>query len=69
MRKRIRHFRCAYHRNGITGVPFAVIFESAGACAVFNVQELSQGNIAFARGNSWRGDHFEDTLRTLLDQA
>lgn len=26
--------------------------------SVFSVPELAAGNIAFARGNSWRGDHY-----------
>lgn len=46
----------------------AVDFEAdraAGAItvAVFDVDELKAGNIAFAEGNSWRGDHFSDALR------
>jgi len=34
--------------------------------AVFDVNELREGNIAMARGNSWRGDHFEGPIREYL---
>lgn len=40
--------------------------ERNGLCAVYSVAELSGGNIAFANGNSWRGDHYESALRPLL---
>ena len=39
----------------------AIRFEGEGInprCAVLNVPMLVEGNIAFAAGNSWRGDHF-----------
>lgn len=44
----------------------AVLFEERGSCAVLDTDETQQGNIAFARGNSWRGDHFESRLRAAL---
>ena len=71
----------AYHRNGIGGAPFAVIlFEDAGPegsrkvailfdqeahCAVLDVDKLAAGDIAFG-SNSWRGDHFEPSLRKAI---
>lgn len=45
----------------------AVIFPEGDChCAVFDVDELSRGNIAFAQGNSWRGDHFIDELQAHI---
>jgi hypothetical protein len=75
----------AYHRNGICGEGFwAILFQDAdqegtmiasifhgheGHCAVYNVEELHKGNVGFGCGNSWRGDHYEDQLRALVDAA
>ena len=70
----------SHHRNGVGGMGFyAVLFDDAengrmvaslfdepGYCAVYSVEELAKGNIAFARGNSWRGDVYEDALRPLI---
>jgi hypothetical protein len=69
------------HRNGIGGAPFAVvlfddagpegsrkvaiIFEQEGHCAVFDVDKLAKGDIAFG-SNSWRGDCFEQSLRKAI---
>lgn len=72
----------SYHRNGIGGEGFyailfddadegrmvASLFDEPGYCAVYKVEELSKGNIAFAQGNSWRGDVFEQKLRPLLKE-
>ncbi len=68
----------AYHRNGICGAPFYVVlfrgeegrivgilFDRECHCAVFDVDRLHQGNIAFG-SNSWRGDHFEPALRNAI---
>ena len=44
----------------------ASVFDGSGQCAVYDVQELAAGNIAFACGNSWRGDHFEDEIRKAI---
>ncbi len=54
----------------------ASLFESMGEnahplkdgdyCAVYSVEELTKGNVAFAHGNSWRGDRYADALRPLL---
>jgi len=44
----------------------ATIFDTdaraAPRCAVYAIDELMRGNIAFAAGNSWRGDHYADAL-------
>ncbi len=72
----------SFHRNGIGGAGFyailfddkehgrmiASLFDEPGCCAVYNVEELAKGNVAFANGNSWRGDHYESALRTLLKE-
>jgi hypothetical protein len=71
----------AHHRNGICGIPFAVVlftdtgsegsrkvailFEQEGHCAVLDVDKLAQGDIAFG-SNSWRGDRFEQPLRNAI---
>lgn len=71
----------SFHRNGIGGVGFyavlftdtesgkmvASLFDEPGYCAVYSIDELTKGNIAFAQGNSWRGDNFEAELRPLVD--
>lgn len=76
----LKIIEASFHRNGICGVGFwailfddaengrmiASLFDEPRYCAVYSVDELSKGNITFARGNSWRGDQFEDALRPLL---
>ena len=72
------HFE--YHRNGICGNPFwvstfhdddenlnmvAVIFSGECRCAVFDIDKLSKGNIAFG-SNSWRGDWYYNDLQKHL---
>lgn len=68
-----------YHRNGISGAPFhvltfrdpdegrmvGVVFEEPYHVAVFNLDKLAVGNIAFSV-NSWRGDRYEPFLRTAI---
>ncbi len=44
----------------------AIVFEEPGFCAVLDTAETMAGNIQFARGNSWRGDHFEDDCRKWI---
>ena len=39
-----------------------------GLVSVFDVDELAKGNIGFAQGNSWRGDHFEYELVAAIKQ-
>ena len=67
------------HRNGISGAPFhavlfrdpdegvmlGVVFEAEHHVAVFNLDKLALGNIAFGV-NSWRGDRYEPHLRRLI---
>lgn len=47
----------------------ASVFDQAGNCAVYEVAALGEGNIAFAGGNSWRGDEFEPALRAAIKAA
>lgn len=70
-----------YHRNGVCGEPFnvitftsqddnamiATIFESPGHVAVLSLGLLAEGNIRFG-SNSWRGDRYEDELRTAIKE-
>lgn len=69
----------AHHRNGICGAPFypvilrdpdegrmlGVVFETDHHVAVFNLDKLALGNVAFGV-NSWRGDHYEPHLRRAI---
>lgn len=71
----------SWHRNGISGIGFwailfddaergrmvASLFEAEGYCAVYSIKELTENNIAFAKGNSWRGDVYAAALRPLLE--
>lgn len=45
-----------------------IVFEERGNCAVLDANETAKGNIAFANGNSWRGDHFEADLREAIEK-
>jgi hypothetical protein len=79
---KLKIIEASYHRNGIEGMGFyailfndkengkmlAHLFDEEGYCAVTKVKELSKDNIAFACGNSWRGDVFEASLRPLLNK-
>jgi hypothetical protein len=44
----------------------ATVFEEQGDVAVLDTAETMAGNIKFACGNSWRGDHFEAWLRAQI---
>lgn len=44
----------------------ATVFMEPGNLAVLDVGETTAGNIAFAGGNSWRGDDFEQELRVAI---
>jgi hypothetical protein len=44
----------------------ATVFPEQGCVAVLDREQTRRGNIAFARGNSWRGDHFETWLRAQV---
>jgi hypothetical protein len=66
----------AYHRNGVSGAPFhavlfrdpdegrtlGVVFDQEHHVAVFHLDRLARGTIAFGE-NSWRGDRYEPHLR------
>ena len=68
------------HRNGVTGAPFhvlifrgtdedrmlGIVFEKKSHVAIFNLDKLAVGNIAFGV-KSWRGDHYERPLRNAID--
>ena len=71
----------AHHRNSVAGTPFnvvlfkdrgpegsrkvAILFDDPGACAVLDVDKLAAGDIAYG-SNSWRGDHYEESLRQAI---
>jgi hypothetical protein len=71
----------AHHRNGVSGMPFQVaivddategdtklviMFQERGYTAVLSLDKLIQSeDIAFG-SNSWRGDHYEHSLRELM---
>lgn len=44
----------------------ATVFPGAGRVAVLDRDLTADGNVAFAMGNSWRGDWFEPTLRRAI---
>lgn len=68
-----------HHRNGTCGAPFhvlvfrdpdegrmiGIVFEQEYHVAVFNLDKLAIGNIAFGV-NSWRGDRYEPHLRKAV---
>jgi len=76
----LKILEASFHRNGVGGAGFyaiifedkdegrmvASLFDEPGYCAVYNIDELNRGNIAFAGGNSWRGDRYEEILRPML---
>lgn len=47
----------------------ATLFDQPGYCAVLSVDRLETNGVAFANGNSWRGDQFEPRLRKMIDKA
>lgn len=50
------------------GLMLGIVFDGPGQCAVVSVPRLSDPKmgVAFGRGNSWRGDHFEEYLRDAI---
>ncbi|MBY0460511.1 MAG: hypothetical protein K2V38_24615 [Gemmataceae bacterium] len=72
----------ACHRNGVCGAPFhavrfrdpetgpmiGVVFDAPHHVAVFQLDRLAQGVIAFGE-NSWRGDRYEPALRAAIAAA
>ena len=80
VKRRVRKVeQCQTHRNGISGAPFhvlifndpdagrmvGIVFEREHHVAVFNLDKLALGNIAFGE-NSWRGDVYEPFLRQAI---
>jgi hypothetical protein len=77
MKLRIENIQ--HHRNGVAGAPFhvllfrdpdegrmlGVVFQQRFHVAVFNLDQLAFGNIAFGL-NSWRGDQYESHLRKAI---
>lgn len=67
------------HRNGVAGAPFhvlvfrdpdegrmvGIVFDAAHHVAVFQLDKLALGNVAFGV-NSWRGDRYEPPLRKAI---
>jgi len=47
----------------------AILFDEPGACAVIGLDRIEEQGIAFAKGNSWRGDHFEAELRKAIKES
>ena len=45
----------------------AIVFDEPGACAVIGLDRIATQGVAFAGGNSWRGDHFEGELRKAIE--
>ena len=46
-----------------------ILFDASGECAVICTDMLESHGVAFAQGNSWRGDHFEPALRAAIDES
>ena len=71
--------KIAYHRNGVSGIPFwAVIFKDGKKkmlgiqfdddncyTAVFDLNLLGEENITFGE-NSFRGDYYENFIRECI---
>lgn len=45
----------------------AVLFDEPGRCAVLGLDRMDTMGVAFAGGNSWRGDRFEGELRRAIE--
>lgn len=43
-----------------------ILFDQPGQCAIIGLDRVPTMGVAFARGNSWRGDHFESELRAAI---
>lgn len=44
----------------------AILFDAPGQCAVICLDRIGTCGVGFAKGNSWRGDRFEDELRAAI---
>lgn len=47
----------------------ATLFDEPGGCAVLSLDRIPTMGVAFAHGNSWRGDCFETELRRLIKEG
>ena len=47
----------------------ATLFDSKGYCTVLSLDRMESNGVAFAEGNSWRGDNFEPYLRKAIDRG
>lgn len=54
-----------YVASGVEDEMVAVVFDAPGHVAVFDLDKLAHGTIAFGE-NSWRGDDFEPELRKAI---
>ena len=45
----------------------AILFDGPGQCAVIGLDRIETVGVAFALGNSWRGDRFEEDLRRAIE--
>ncbi len=59
--------RFTMREDGKTHRMVGIVFEAEGRVAVLDVDETQAGNIAFAGGNSWRGDVYEHSLRQAIE--
>lgn len=46
-----------------------IVFDEPGCCAVICTDRIATHGIAFAKGNSWRGDQYEPELREAIASA
>lgn len=46
----------------------ATLFDEPGQCAVIGLDRIEGMGVTMARGNSWRGDHYETELRKYCKQ-
>jgi len=46
-----------------------IVFDEPGHCSVIGIDRLSTQGVAFAGGNSWRGDRFEEDLRRAIENS
>ena len=78
---RLQIIDLAYHRNGVGGLPFKValvddansgdvklviMFEQEGYTAVLSVDKLHEDEDISFGTNSWRGDQYEEALRSEM---
>lgn len=77
---KIKIIEIAYHRNGVSGMPFhavlfkqgrdkfiASVFEEPKYISVICLDRLP--HISVANDNAWRGDEYESVLREAIDRT